>query len=241
MKISNSEEADAFIKDLATDPAMQNRWLSLTDQQRAIIIAGLHPSKAQGTNSDITRYMLLAQMTNKPSSTVKDMLEVVQVLSKTKGEGNEGKNIVDAIRLGFEMSTKNRPQGSSPGNVIKETMTLLKPFYDSLSTKDKDLYNQQFEMLKSQIQPLSQQLKEHRELAKIIGFQKSNRCSQLELENVEILKLKKSGGMVDIHIKIPTATMAKLVIAKIIDLIDVDKLLLDQPEKSTSPDNQKRK
>jgi len=59
--------------------------------------------------------------------------------------------------------------------------------------------------------------------------------SQLELENVKILKLKKSGEMMEIHIKIPTAIIPKLVIKKIKELIDANKLLINQLKKSTSP------
>lgn len=185
MKISDPAGADAFAKSLATNPAMQKQWLSWTDQQRAIIMAGMQQSKAQGTDSDLTKYMLIAQMQNKPSTTLKDVLEVVQVLSKNKGEGNEGKNMIEAIRLGFEMSMKSRPQDTSPGTVFKETMTLLKPFYDSLSKKDKELYNQQFETIRSQIQPLSQQLKEHSEIAHLMGYQKGT-GPQIELEKMKM-------------------------------------------------------
>jgi len=59
--------------------------------------------------------------------------------------------------------------------------------------------------------------------------------SQLDIENVKILKLKKSGEMMEIHIKIPTAIIPKLVIKKIKELIDANKLLINQLKKSTSP------
>jgi len=38
--------------------------------------------------------------------------------------------MLEAIRLGFDMSQKNKPGGDSAGNIFKETMNFLKPFYD---------------------------------------------------------------------------------------------------------------
>ena len=181
MKIGNTGESDAFGKSLATDPVMQEKWLSYTDQQRAVIMAGLQQSKALGGDSSMAQAMMLAQISSKPTSTLKDMLEVAQMISKTKGEGNEGKNMLEAIRLGFEMSQKKKPEGTSTGNIFKETMNFLKPFYDTLSNKDKELYKQQFDVLRNQIQPLSQQLKDAGEVASLLGYQKGT-GSQLETQ-----------------------------------------------------------
>ncbi len=181
MKIGNTGESDAFGKSLATDPVMQEKWLSYTDQQRAVIMAGLQQSKALGGDSSMAQMMMLAQMNNKPTSTLKDMLEVAQMISKNRGEGNEGKNMLEAIRLGFEMSQKKNPEVGSAGNIFKETMNFLKPFYDTLSNKDKELYKQQFDVLRNQIQPLSQQLKDAGEVASLLGYQKGT-GSQLETQ-----------------------------------------------------------
>jgi len=181
MKIGNTGESDAFGKSLATDPVMQEKWLSYTDQQRAVIMAGLQQSKALGGDSSMAQMMMYAQMSNKPTSTLKDMLEVAQMISKNRGEGNEGKNMLEAIRLGFEMSQKKNPEVGSAGNIFKETMNFLKPFYDTLSNKDKELYKQQFDVLRNQIQPLSQQLKDAGEVASLLGYQKGT-GSQLETQ-----------------------------------------------------------
>ena len=147
---------------------MQEKWLSYTDQQRAVIMAGLQQSKALGGDSSMAQAMMLAQISSKPTSTLKDV-ETQIAIKKME---------MDHQRFMAEQNWK------------------LKEWMDKVS----------FER------------------------EKETFYSQLDIENVEIMRLKKNGEMIDLHIKIPAATIAKIVMAKVIDSPDIKKLLLDQPE-----------
>ncbi len=125
--------------------------------------------------------LLMLQRSQNPNTTVKDMVELINVVRPATGGGD--KSIVESIRLGIDLAQKNQPQGTSE-SIFKETAAFLKPLYETLSNKDKELYNQQFKWLQGQIQPLSQQIKDAAETATIMGFTKGG--SSIELEKMRV-------------------------------------------------------
>ncbi len=118
---------------------------------------------------------------------MRDTVELFKLINSGREKGGGEKNMLEAIRLGFDMSKKNNPDGSS-SNMFKEVMQFIQPFYNTLSGKDKEIYSQQFNWLRGQIQPLSDQLKSAGEVASLMGYQKGSE-SQLETQ-VAIKKME---------------------------------------------------
>ncbi len=180
-----SGEKEALIRALFNDPKIRSDWLALDDTSRVTLLTTVNALSQEGQNQNtLSMYLpfMLAQQKQNPQTSMKDMVEFFKIVSGGKGnDTGNSKNMLEAIRLGFDMSQKNKPGWDSPGNIFKETMNVLKPFYDTLSNKDKELYKQQFDVLRSQIQPLRMQLKDAGEVASLLGYQKGT-GSQLETQ-----------------------------------------------------------
>ena len=180
-----SGEKEALIRALFNDPKIRSDWLALDNASRVTLLTTVNSLSQQGQNQNtLSMYLpfMIAQQKQNPQTSMKDMIELFKIVSGGKrNDAGKSKNMLEAIRLGFDMSQKNKPEGNSAGTIFRETMNFLKPFYDSLSNKDKELYKQQFDVLRSQIQPLSQQLKAAGEVANLLGYQKGT-GSQLETQ-----------------------------------------------------------
>lgn len=185
-----SQQSEALVSNLLLNPEVQKQWLSYTDEQRTVLLTVINSTvsarggKAAGSDINSVLPLLFMRMNQNPTSNVKDLIELVNLVTGGQRKDDEGKSLIEAMRLGFEMAKSSQPQGGSREGILKEAMEFLKPLYETLAGKDKELYNQQFEFLKGQIASPADIIKSLTENAQALGFQRGN--TSLEIEKFKV-------------------------------------------------------
>lgn len=192
VKSGITADVGKMVEALLTKPNIQKEWLSRSEEERqtilrtvqALQVTGGVGLEGYGGSSGLAMLFpfMLTQMSNKPSTGVKEMVELIQVVTKDRNTSNRN-DAVEMMKVMVPLIQAQK-QDQNP-NMWREAMEVLKPLYTTLSSKDQELYNQQFQFLQSQIQSPVQTLKELRESASLLGFQQAG-ASALEVEKLRV-------------------------------------------------------
>lgn len=146
-----SLEAESLVKALLADPKVQKQWLEYSEEQRGVLLAAVGTLLASGQHPGSIGSawpLMMVAMRQNPSSSVKDVVELIKVVSPPQ-QATTSKDILEAIRVGLEVGGKKEVAGGE--DMFSKAMEFLKPVYETLSQKDKALYDAKLQNLQNQI------------------------------------------------------------------------------------------
>ncbi len=118
---------------------------------------------------------LMMRLIEKPGTSVKDTIELIQTVIKMrepKGSGDSNiKEMVEVFRVGLEAGKGNQPaQSQSKESAMELAMKYMKPLYDTMAQKDKEIYAERIANLESRIVDPIQYLERIKEVAPSLGL-----------------------------------------------------------------------
>jgi len=160
------------------DPKRAKEFLdSLSEED----IAKLSMLAASGQTGSITGILPFLRS---PSTPIKDVVEIVKLMNPVQNQPTlDLKGLAEIFKAGVEAAKTQQPQ-AEPIQQFQVVKDLIQPFYEMMSQKDQQLWNERFERLQSQIIDPVSYLKNMKETLKELGLggTSENIDPQLQLE-----------------------------------------------------------
>jgi len=138
--------------------------------------------------ADSPQTQALTNFMKSPTSNVKDIIEIVKLVTANKGEGTMG-DTAKLFQVALDYAKTTMPQPQSLEQASNFILGIIKPFQESLNTAQQTALNAQLEAIKAQIPPpLETQVKNLKAMAGELGLSGggSEKLSELNLKLEEM-------------------------------------------------------
>lgn len=135
-------------------------------------------------SSDNPRAEALTNMMRSPTSSIKDLVEVVKLVTTNKNEGTSMKDMAEVFKVAFDYAKANQPPPQNPQAGFEYIYDkFLKPIQETMNTTNQALLEAKIEAVKAQMPaPLETQIANIKAIAGQIGLGNSGGKSDLDLK-----------------------------------------------------------
>jgi len=200
------EEEKAKLEEARRKQRPPNGGVATNFLQHIMQIAQVSPERAKQfldslTEEDIAKLSMLAAsgqtgtvtgllpFLRNPSTPVKDIVEIVKLMNPVQNQPTlDFKGLAEIFKAGVEAAKAQQPQ-AAPMQQFQLVKEMIQPFYEMMSQKDQQLWNERFERLQSQIVDPISYLKNMKESLKELGLGGTSGNIKPELQ-LEIEKLR---------------------------------------------------
>lgn len=130
---------------------------------------------------------MLMSVMGKRDRSINDTVQLIKtIVEMNKPQASSTKDIIDAFKVGIEVAKSKTPP-TPKESPLELAMKYIKPIYDTMSQKDRDLYQVQLDNIRNQIVDPIAYLQKIKEVAPSLGMVPA---SQSGKPNIELEKMK---------------------------------------------------
>lgn len=164
--LGTPERAQAFLSSLDQDNLNKLGYLISTDNPRAEALTSLMRS---------------------PTTSVKDLVEIVKAIAGPRSEGTSMKEMAEVFKVAIDYAKANQPQTQNMAESYKSVMDIVKPFYDTLAVKDQQLVDARLKEIEAKIVNPVEWFQQQKTIAGQLGFEsKGGKIGDLDLKFEEM-------------------------------------------------------
>jgi ribosomal protein S27E len=143
------------------DPARAKEFLSSLSEEDILKLSMLTSSSQAGG------ILSLIPLLKSGSVGVKDIVEIVKMINPQPQPSIDLKGLAEIFKAGMEAA---KSTSNSPADTLTAVMNIVKPFYELLSEKDRELWNERIRALESRIVDPVEYLKTIKSSAQELGL-----------------------------------------------------------------------
>lgn len=197
------EEEKAKIRELKREGLPLERGTAIGFSSRILQLAQVDPEKAKAfltslSQEDLNKitYLMAAEsdktgallnLAKSTGTSVKDLVEIVKMMRPANG-GVDLKGIAEIFKAGVEAAKANQPKG--PGSVEEGFKyvygTFVKPFQETLATKDQEIFAEKLKSIEEKIVNPVQWFQQQKAIAGQLGFSEPGKKGEIDLKLEEM-------------------------------------------------------